>query len=58
MEDLLNKDLTELYANLVDIRRRLEAWNATTSRSRNLSLAITRLEDVEDKLERHLTQRA
>lgn len=54
MEDLLSKDLLTLTNECEDIVQRLQAWNNSTARSRNLSLAITNLESVIDKLNRTL----
>ena len=52
MEDLLSKDLRTLTSELEEIVRRLNAWNGTTARCRNLSLAITNTEDAIDKMYR------
>ena len=52
MADLLSLNFSELIDELEDIQARLEAWNATQSRCRNLSLAITNLENVLDKMYR------
>lgn len=52
MEDLLSKDLRTLTSELEDIVRRLNAWNGTNARCRNLSLAITNTEDAIDKMYR------
>ncbi len=57
MEDLLSRDLLTLTQELEDIQRRLEAWNGTTRRSRNLSRAISYTEDAIDKMYRALSEK-
>ena len=56
MEDLLSKDLRTLTSELEEIVRRLNAWNSTDARCRNLSLAITNTEDAVDKMYRTLVE--
>lgn len=56
MKDLLSKDLKTLTSELEEIVRRLNAWNSTDGRCRNLSLAITHTEDAIDKMYRTLVE--
>lgn len=56
MEESDRTEAEQLWDEIRVLIQQAEALNATTQRSRNLSLVITNLENAEDKMRRHIVE--